>query len=207
MRSDMIKMLVISCSPRKNGNTELLLKEAIRGASNEGAEAEFVRLQELDIKPCRECLSCHTDGKCVVNDDMQKFYDKLINMDAIILGSPIFFMGIPAQGKAFIDRCQPFWAMKYLLRQQFFPKEKSPRKGAFISVGGRAEKNNFGPAVSVVKSFFAVTEVEYKDEILLGGIDAEGQILKHPEALKQSYDLGAGLVRCARSVVERIKKI
>jgi len=190
-----LKVLIISCSPRKNGNTELLVKETLKGASDAGADVEFLRLQESKIQPCIECLSCHKAGKCVINDDMQMFYPKLINMDAIILGSPIFFMSIPAQGKAVIDRCQPFWAMKYLLKKEFISKERIPRKGVFISVGGTNLTHLFDGAIRVVKSFFNVIEVEYQEEVLLRGIDGKGEILKHPEALKLSYDLGTRIIK------------
>lgn len=193
----LMQVLVISCSPRENGNTELLLKEASRGASDAGANVEFVRLQEFNIEPCRECRLCHRDGKCVVKDDMQNLYPKLINLDTMILGSPIFFMGVPAHAKAFIDRCQPFWVMKYQLKQKFIPEEKLPRKGAFISVGGTRLNRLFDGAVRVVKSFFIVNEIEYHDEILLEGTDKKGGILEHPEGLKRSYELGNRIVKCA----------
>jgi multimeric flavodoxin WrbA len=186
-----LKVLVVSCSPRKNGNTELLLKEAVKGTVDAGADVDFMRLREFNILPCVECLSCHKDGKCVIEDDMQMFYPKLIDMDAIILGSPMFFMGITAWGKAFMDRCQPFWAMKYLLKWEFIPKERMPRRGAFISVGGTKLTHLFDGATRVVKSFFKVTEVEYQNELLLKEIDKKGEILKHPEALELSYKLGA----------------
>jgi len=119
-----MKLLAISCSPRRDGNTELMLKEATRGASEAGAEVEFIRLRDLEISSCLECLSCHKDGRCVVRDDMQTLYPKLIEMDGLIFGSPIFFMGITAWGKAFVDRCQPFWAMKYVLKRGFLPPGK-----------------------------------------------------------------------------------
>jgi len=185
-----LKVLVISCSPRKNGNSELLLKEAFKGASDAKTDVEFLRLQEFKIQPCLECLSCHKDGKCVINDDMQMLYSKLINMDAIIFGSPVFFMSLPAQGKTFIDRCQPFWAMKYLLKEKFIPKEKIPRKGAFISVGGTKLSHLFDGTIRIVKSFFKVIEVEYQEGLLLKGIDQKGEILKHPQVLKLGYELG-----------------
>ena len=190
-----MRVLVVSCSPRKNGNTELLLEEAVKGASDAGADVEFVRLKEFEISPCIECLSCHKDGKCVIEDDMQMFYPKLIDMDAIILGSPMFFMGITGWGKTFIDRCQPFWAMKYLLKREFIPKERIPRRGAFISVGGTKLAHLFDGSIRVVKSFFKVMEVEYHNELLFKGVDDKGQILKHPQALKLSYELGARMTK------------
>jgi len=191
-----LKVLVVSCSPRKGGNTELLLEEAAKGALDSGADVEFIRISELSIQPCLECLSCHKDGRCIVNDDMQVLYPKLVDMHAIILGSPIFFMGIPAQGKAFIDRCQPFWAMKYLLGREVAPKGETPRKGAFICVGGMKLAYLFEGAIRVVKAFFKVIEVKYEYELLFEGIDEKGEILRHPKALKVSYELG---VRIAKS--------
>ena len=188
-------MLVVSCSPRKDGNTEILLRECEKGARDSGAEVEFVRLSELEIRPCAECLACHRDGRCVVDDDMQALYPKLADMDAVVLGSPMFFMGITAWGKAFIDRCQPFWAMKYLLGKEFVPREKVPRRGAFVSVGGTRFGNLFDGAVNVVRALFAVLEVRYEDELLIGGVDRKGEILEHPEALKRSYELGYKLGR------------
>lgn len=190
-----MKVLVLSCSPKKNGNTELLLREAFKGASDAKADVEFIRLQEFKIHPCLECLSCHKSGKCVVSDDMQILYPKLINMDAIILGSPIFFMNIPAQGKAFIDRCQPFWAMKYLLKKKFILKEKIPRKGIFVSVGGTKLTHLFDGAIKVVKSFFKVMEIEYQDELLIKGTDQNGEILEHPDVLELSYKLGVQVTK------------
>lgn len=196
-----MRVLVVSCSPRKNGNTELLLNESFKGALDAGADVKFVRLEEFKIQPCLECLSCHKTGRCVVNDDMQILYPELINMDAIVLGSPVFFMSIPAKGKAFIDRCQPFWAMKYLLKRSFIPKEKTPRKGAFICVGGTELTHLFYGAIRVVKSFFKVIEVDYQEELLLKGVDKKGDILDHPEALKYSYELGA---RVAKSLDKNV---
>ncbi|HID96114.1 MAG TPA: flavodoxin family protein [Candidatus Latescibacteria bacterium] len=192
------KVLVVSCSPRKDGNTELLLEEAAKGVSDAGADVEFIRISELRIHPCLECLACHKDGRCVVDDDMQVLYPKLVNMHAIILGSPIFFMSIPAQGKAFIDRCQPFWAMKYLLGKELVPKERTTRKGAFIFVGGTKLSHLFEGAIWVVKSFFKVIEVEYEDELLFRGIDEEGEVLRHLDALKLSYELGRRIVSSVR---------
>jgi len=190
-----LKVLIISCSPRENGNTELLLREAFKGASDAKADVEFLKLQDFRIHPCLECLLCHKAGECVVNDDMQMLYSKLISMDAIIFGSPIFFMSIPAQGKAFIDRCQPFWAMKYLLKREFIPRKRIPRKGVFVSVGGTELAHLFDGAIRVVKSFFKVLEVEYKEELLLKGIDQKGEILKYPDALKLSYELGVKITK------------
>ena len=104
-------------------------------------------------------------------------------------------MSVSAQAKAFIDRCQPFWAMKYLSKTEFIPKEKIPRRGAFISVGGTKYSHLFECPVKIVKTFFNVIEVEYQDELLLRGIDEKGAILKQPDALKRAYELGVRIAK------------
>lgn len=189
-----MKVLAISASPRRNGNTELLLKEAIRGAEEAGAKVKLIRLRELRITPCLECLSCHKDGRCVVQDDMQRLYPELLEMDGLIFASPIFFMGITAWGKGFIDRCQPFWAMKYVLKGGL-PIGGRRRKGIFISVGGTRYKFLFDGPRRVMKSLFHVLDVEYEGEVLVRGVDEKGEILKHPEALELAYELGKGSVK------------
>jgi len=183
-----LAVLVISCSPRKNGNTELLLEHCLKGLADANVDGKFVRLQEFHIKPCRECLSCHITGKCVINDDMQGFYPQLITTQGLIIGSPIFFMGIPAKGKAFIDRCQPFWAKKYLIKEKSF--EKKHRIGGFLSLGGTTFSYLFDGAVRTIKSFFKVIDIDYKEELLIKGIDQKGEILEHPEILELSHKLG-----------------
>ena len=112
-----MKVLGIAGSPRRGGNTDLLLEQAMVGAKSVGAETETIVLSKLSIEPCRHCDGCLAEGQCVIDDDMQSIYPKLRQADRIILASPMFFMGITAQAKAMIDRCQALWAIKYVLHQ------------------------------------------------------------------------------------------
>ncbi len=190
-----MKILAVSCSPRKEGNTETMLKEAAQGALSAGAGVEFIRLQDMAIEPCRECMACSRTGRCVIDDDMQALQRKLIEMDGIIMAAPMFFMGIPARGKAFIDRCQPFWAAKYVLSESLVAGGKEGRKGLFLSVGGTEFKHLFDGALKVVKSMFSVIDVEHCGDVLLRKVDEKGDILKHPDVMAKCRELGAGLVR------------
>ncbi len=92
-----MKVLGIFGSPRKGGNTDILLEEALKGAQTEGAEVEGLHLIDFNIIPCRECLQCFNDGKCIILDDMQKIYPKLLEVDIIILASPRLGQGIDRQ--------------------------------------------------------------------------------------------------------------
>ena len=189
-----MKVLGLFGSPRKDGNTDLLLEEALRGAAMEGAEVERVHLGEVNIIPCKECLKCFQNGQCILLDDMQDIYPKLLKADIIIFASPIFFYGITAWAKALVDRCQALWARKYVLQEQSLSKEGKRRKGFFISVGGTKGQRVFEGAILTVKYFFDVLNTDYAGELVFRGIDAQGDILKHPEAMQQAFEAGRRLV-------------
>ena len=99
-----MKILGLSCSPRQQGNTMTLLAQALDGASSEGAETELFSVSGKDIKPCDACRACSKTGECIIKDDMTTLYEKFIEADGIIFGTPIYFYGMTAQTKAIIDR-------------------------------------------------------------------------------------------------------
>jgi multimeric flavodoxin WrbA len=189
-----VKVLGIFGSPRKGGNTELLLEEALKGAEAEGAEVERLHIADYNIIPCKECLACFKDGNCIILDDMAKIYPKLLDADVIILASPIFFYGVTAWAKALIDRCQALWARKYQLKDPSLGKEGRKRKGFFISVGGTKGQKTFEGAILTARYFFDVLNAEYAGELVLRGVDDKGDVLKHPEALHEAFEAGKRLV-------------
>jgi multimeric flavodoxin WrbA len=189
-----VKVLGIFGSPRKGGNTELLLGEMLKGAAAEGAQVEEIRLREFKITPCTECLCCFKDGTCVVGDDMQSIYPRLIEADIIILASPVFFYGITGWAKAMVDRCQALWSRRYVLHDPSLGGEGKKRKGFFISVGGTKGQRMFEGAILTVKYFFDAFNTEYTGELLFRSVDACGDIRKVPEALPQARAAGRKLV-------------
>jgi len=103
-----MKILGLSCSPRKGGNTVQLLEEALNGARQEGAEVELYSVAGKSIEPCDGCRVCDKTGRCHIKDDMQGLYDKLLEADGIIFGTPVYFYSMTAQAKAIIDRTIAF---------------------------------------------------------------------------------------------------
>jgi multimeric flavodoxin WrbA len=99
-----MKILAISCSPRKEGNSVTLLNEALRGAQAGGAEVELYSVAGKNLKPCEGCRSCAKTGKCSIQDDMPELHDKMAAADGIIYGVPIYYYGMAAQAKIIIDR-------------------------------------------------------------------------------------------------------
>ena len=185
-------VLVINGSPRKNGNTAVLLAEVARGVKEENKKitVEKIELRDLCIQPCRECRTCDRSGTCVVKDDMQNVYLKLSGADHIVLGSPIFFYSVTAWTKAMIDRCQALWAKKYLLHQSPGQKPKEERGGWFIAVGATKGEKLFEGAILTVKYFFDALDVPYRGNLLVRGVDEKAEILHHNEALSQARNLG-----------------
>lgn len=179
-------------SPRIKGNTDLLLDEALRGAQSQGAEVEKIIVDKLNIAPCREYYGCVKDGNCVIRDDMDGIYPKLLDADRVIVASPMFFYGLTSQIKALIDRCQALWARKYVLKQT--PPD-SGRKGAFIAVGATRGKQLFDGSVLTVKYFFQSIGIKYVDELLVRGVDKRGEIREHPTALSDAFELGRRLAQ------------
>lgn len=103
----MKKVLVISGSPRKGGNSDLLCDEFIRGAAEAGHNAEKIFIAHKNIKYCNGCGVCNNTHKCVINDDMQDILPKLVDTDVIVLATPVYFYSMDGQMKTFIDRCVP----------------------------------------------------------------------------------------------------
>jgi multimeric flavodoxin WrbA len=189
-----LKVIGIAGSPRRGGNTDLLLAEVLRGATSKGAEVKTIVINGLKITPCQHCDACLEKGKCRIEDDMQMVYDELTKADRIVLASPIQFMTVTAQAKALIDRCQALWARKYVLKQPPLGSEPGKKKGLFISVGGRKVANLFEPALVTVRALFNTLDITYAGGLLFPGVDEKGAIAKRPDALRQAFLAGQKLV-------------
>jgi multimeric flavodoxin WrbA len=187
-----VKILGIAGSPRRNGNTDLLLAEFLKGAVSKGAEVKTIYLNDLKISPCQHCDSCFEAGTCKIQDEMQTIYTELEKADVIVLASPVQFSGPPAAVKAMIDRCQSLWARKYVLKIPPLSRERI-RKGFLISVGGTHMKDMFEPTRGIIKTWFHVLEIEPAGELLFSKVDEKGAILKQPEALQKACEAGQKL--------------
>jgi multimeric flavodoxin WrbA len=187
-----MKVLAIYGSPRREGNTALLLRELVKGLRAQGGDATEVFLCDLQILPCVADHSCSQSGECFLQDDMQAMYDHLLAHECIVLAAPIFFYSVNAQTKALIDRSQSLWARKYVLKQPVSPLGMK-KKGIFISVGATKGSKLFEGTLLTVRYFFDTIDAELSHTLLYRSVDGEGEILKHPEALEAAYRLGRSL--------------
>ncbi len=185
-----VAILAIAGSPRRGGNTETLLDEAIKGAESLGARVEKLVLRDFQIGPCLEIYACEKTAECVLKDDYHLFYEKFLAVDRIIFASPVFFFGVHAQAKALIDRCQCFWIRKYVMKKRIPPRGSISRKGFLLSAGGYKSPTTFEGLRKVMKFFYLTLDMEYAAEVCAHAVDAKGDILTHPDALKAAFELG-----------------
>ena len=184
-------IVAVQGSPRRGGNTEVLLEAAVRGAQEEGAVVEWVRPNEMKFVACQHCGGCSATGICVVKDDMQAVYDLIERMDAMLLASPIYFGSVTAQVKALIDRTQALWARKYLLHQSLSADGKL-RPLLFLSVLGGHSQGQIRATRQVVRAFVDTWDGPYED-LIFPRIDVQGEIADHWTALPQAHAAGQEL--------------
>lgn len=190
-----IKVLGVAGSPRRGGNSDLLLERALAGAAEAGADVERIVVARFQIAPCIACDGCWTAGRCVVQDEFQDVYEKLIVAERIILATPIYFMAVSAQAKAFIDRCQCLWARKYVLKRALPPTPSGgPRQGAIIATAGHSVPAGFRCADTTMRYFLDVLDAEFADKLHVGYLEEKGAIREHPDMLEAAYALGKRLL-------------
>lgn len=172
-------ILIISASPRKNANSDILCDEFMKGAQEAGHSVEKIRLAESHINYCTGCCSCISSrGKCVQNDDMNGILEKILAADALVLASPVYFRSFNGQMKTFMDRVCPIYPMIH---------------GQEVYFIASAAGGNF-PVESTFKTFRVFTDcldVTEKGTVSVTGVwDAGG--VKGSRAMKEAFSMGLG---------------
>ncbi len=189
-----MKITGIVCSPRKGGNTEILVEQALNAAREKGAETEMILLAEKQISPCDACQGCLEEGVCVIEDDMSDIYQKLENADGIIFGTPVYFNNVSAQAKAVIDRTYAFmWTGKL----------RGKVAGAAVAV----RRVGAGQVLSLLYSWFTVQRMITAGGCIGYGRD-KGDVREGPGGGPGSTALGeAGAIGKAMvKMVSRVSK-
>lgn len=183
------KILLINASPRKQGNTDIILSKILEAVGSRAA-AEKININDLKFLPCQACGGCDETGLCILDDDLKPVYAKIIDSDVIILGSPIHFGSLSAQGKMLVDRMQPFWMSKIKLKKSAI----KPKKGFLILVSGASKREFFDNAKFIVKNFFAVINAKYSGELFFEGVNSKGEVLDFPGLEKEIAKLSDAAV-------------
>ncbi|MDP2646302.1 MAG: NAD(P)H-dependent oxidoreductase [Desulfobacterales bacterium] len=175
-------VLGLQGSPRNKGNTSFFLSAFLKEAENLGADTDVIEVDKKKILPCKEYTTCETKGFCPIKDDMDEIYPLLRKADGVVVATPIFFYSAPAQLKAFIDRCQLFWARKYRLNLTD-PKRKF-RRGFLLALGATRGKKLFDGMQLTAQYFFDAVGASFSGSLTYNGIEHPGDMEKHPAVLE-----------------------
>jgi len=183
------KALVLLGSPRIKGNSTILADQITKGAESAKAKVETIYLHGKNISPCKACFTCQKKGSkgCSIQDDMQDIYLKLIEADAWIIASPVYWFTMSAQTKIFMDRC--FALPAY---------HKGPFSGKRIAIAMTyGDKDPFASGcVNALRTFqdaFAYTGSKIVGMVYGSAMDA-GQIRSNENVMQEAFDLGKKLM-------------
>ncbi|MHB9028290.1 MAG: flavodoxin family protein [Candidatus Latescibacterota bacterium] len=190
-------VIAFSASPRKAGNSESLLDRVIEGLRCGDASVEKIRTHDLDIFPCAGCGGCERDGECVIDDGFRGVREKLVSCDGVIFASPLYFMNVPARGKALIDRCQSFWVIRRRLGIDLFGGRD--RFGLLVACSGAGRgpggADVFRGIEDTMTFFFDALGLKMLESLLVRKVDAPGAILKMPDILDRAKERGLQLAK------------
>ena len=187
-----MKVLGIVCSPRKEGNTEILVREALQAAKEAGAETELVLVADKNIGPCDGCLVCSESGECIVDDDMQELYEQLLAADGLIFGTPVYFINVTAQAKAIIDRSFAFLRTGKL-------------RGKVAAAMVAARRVGAGQVLGLLYTWFAAQRMMVAGGGIGYGRD-KGEVREGPGGAPGGTALGEAAA-VGRNVVRMVKKL
>ena len=178
----MKKVLILSGSPRKGGNSDLLCDEFARGAIDAGNKVEKIRVAEKKIGYCSACYYCVTSGGvCAKKDDMAEILQKMIDADVIVLASPVYFYSIDAQLKTLIDRTVARWT------------EVKNKEFYYIVTCADDEKASQERTLECYRGYADCVEGAKEMGVIYGvGVYAPGEIKGTP-AFKEAYRMGLGV--------------
>jgi multimeric flavodoxin WrbA len=186
-----VLVLGIYGSPRKGGNTDLLLDAALAGAREAGARVEAVYCRRLKVSGCIACGGCTKTGQCVLDDQMQTVYPLIAQAGAVVLASPVYFYGPPAQAKALIDRSQACWSARMLAKTTPEARRSYDHgRGYLIAVGATKGPRMFSCMELTARYFYDALDMSFQGGLLVPGVEAKGQIASDAATLEKARALG-----------------
>ena len=171
------KVLILSASPRKGGNSDLLCDQFSKGAEEAGHQVEKIRVQEKKIAPCLACYGCRDTGVCVQKDDMADILDKLVKADVLVLATPVYFYSMDGQLKTLIDRTLPRYT------------EIRDKEVYFIATAA-ADKGAMERTVDAMQGFTdCLPGTQMKGVVYGSGVYQKGEV-RDTTAFREAYQLG-----------------
>lgn len=173
------KVLIISTSPRKNGNSEALADAFMNGARGGGNAVEKISLYDKTIGFCKGCLACQKTGRCMIHDDANNIAEKMLDAEVLVFATPIYYYEMSGQMKTILDRMNPLFSAGYAFRDVYFLSAAADNEDG---VDARAVSGLEGWIECFPKAHLAGT-------VFAGGVNGTGEIDGH-SALIQAYEMG-----------------
>ena len=172
-------ILILSGSPRKGGNSDLLCDEFLRGAQESGNKAEKIYLRSKKIAPCNACYFCkNSGGKCAIQDDMSEVLDKMQDADTIVMASPVYFYSIDAQMKAVIDRAVARWTN--IRDKEFY----------YIMTAAEDSDTVMDCTLECFRGFAACLDGAQEKGVIYGKGVYEAGAIKNLPVMQEAYEMG-----------------
>lgn len=172
------KVLILSGSPRKNGNSDILCDKFSDGAKENGNTVEKIRIAEKNVAPCRACYACKGTGVCAIKDDMSDIMQKIIDADVIVLSSPVYFYSISAQLKAVIDRTVARWT------------EVKDKEFYYIVTAADDKKESAETTLNCMRGYADCVEGAKEMGIIYGMSVYEKGEIHNTAAITKAYEMG-----------------
>lgn len=175
----MKKILIISSSPRKNGNSELLVKEFANGALEKGNQVEIIYLREKQYSFCKGCLACQKIKHCVIDDDAVEIASKMHDSDIIVFATPVYYYSVSGQLKTMLDRANPLFGTDYKFNDIYI-----------LATAAENGAETFDGVEKAIQGWVDCFErAKVSGTVFAGGVNDIDDI-KGNEILKQAYELG-----------------
>ncbi|HHY60302.1 MAG TPA: flavodoxin family protein [Clostridia bacterium] len=193
------KVIALAGSPRKRGNTGLLLEAAVKGAREAGGEVDVVYTNSLKIRPCQGCNSCAKLAGCIYQDDMTGLIEAFKAADAFIVSSPVYFGSVSAQLKLVIDRCQSLWMQRQKTLQQQGGSLVGKKPGLFLATSGHPNHKGtrFNSSLEVVKIFGYAVDMRLVGTVFAADTDRI-PVTEDSPLLLEAYQAGRKLVEAIK---------
>ncbi len=178
----MSRVFIVSSTPRKSGNSEILSEEFARGAQDAGHKVEKIELRGMDLKFCIGCRTCSKTGKCVLKDSVGEVLPRIQNSDILVFATPIYYYGLSGQLKTFLDRTSPL-----------YQKENAFKKVYLLASAEDTEESAFDGAIKGIQGWIDCFEgVRLAGVVKGAGVESVGEI-RNTRFPQEAYEMGKAL--------------
>jgi len=175
----MKNVVVVTSSPRKDGNSEILAKSFAQGASDSGHNVKFVAVRDIDLKFCSGCMYCQSHGACVLKDGMNSLYEDFQNADVLVFASPVYYYSVSGQLKTFLDRLNPL-----------YPRDNNFKEVYLLATSAENDESAMDGSVTAIQGWIDCFDgVSLTNVLRAIGVDSKGEIID-TDFPHKAYEMG-----------------